>query len=295
MKKIGFIGLGHMGFPMAKNLIKAGYHLRVYDLSSDPLQTLTKMGATPTESPTHCAEGVDVVITMLPAGPQVHSVYLGENGLLRRDTKSTFFMDCSTIDVKTAREVAHEAGQKGHPMIDAPVSGGVKGAEAATLTFMVGGEKEDFDRAKPILEVMGKNIFHAGHNGHGQAAKICNNFMLAAHMIITSEAFNLGQRLGLDPQTFFDIASKSSGQSWSLTSYCPVPGPVPASPANRGYEAGFAASMMFKDLGLAVQAARETGTSIPLGGKATDLYKEYCDHGGKDKDFSGIIEYLKTL
>lgn len=295
MASIGFIGLGHMGLPMAKNILKAKHTVHVFDLSPEPLEELTKYGATPADSALHAAEGREIIITMLPEGKHVREIYLGNEGLLQHLKDPHFLIDCSTIDVKTSVEIAEQAESMGHTMVDAPVSGGVKGAEAGTLTFMVGGTKAAFTQAQTILSAMGQTIVHAGQNGHGQAAKICNNFMLAAHMISTCEAFNLAEKLGLNAQTLFDIASKSSGQSWSLTSYCPVPGPVPSAPSNRGYEPGFMAGMMLKDLGLALHAADDVGCAIPLGKKAASLYKEFCDHNGKAKDFSGIIEYLKAL
>jgi 3-hydroxyisobutyrate dehydrogenase len=230
---------------------------------------------------------------MLPAGAHVRSVYLGDDGLIATAAKGTLMIDCSTIDVATAREVIAAATAAGHAMIDAPVSGGVGGAEAGTLTFMVGGADEAFERAKAILEAMGKNIVHAGGAGNGQAAKICNNMLLGISMIGTCEAFALAEKLGLDHQKLFDISSKASGQNWSLTTYCPVPGPVPTSPANRDYQPGFAVSMMLKDLRLAQEAAAKAGASTPLGAEAAALYALYENAGHGGADFSGIIRMLR--
>jgi 3-hydroxyisobutyrate dehydrogenase len=236
---------------------------------------------------------VEAVVTMLPSGKEVREVYLGDRGILASARPGTLLIDSSTIDVETARAVARSAEEKGLPMVDAPVSGGVAGAEAATLTFMVGGSDEAFARARSILETMGRNVVHAGGAGNGQAAKICNNMILGVSMIAVSEAFVLAETLGLDHQKLFDIASKSSGQCWSLTSYCPVPGPVPTSPANRGYQAGFTAAMMLKDLRLAQDAARAGGAATPLGAEAAALYGLYVGHGHGAEDFSGIIRFLR--
>ena len=230
---------------------------------------------------------------MLPAGPQVRSVYLGDDGLLAHARKDALLIDCSTIDVETARAVAAAAAEAGFDMLDAPVSGGVGGAEAATLTFMVGGEEAVFSRARPILEAMGRTIVHAGPAGNGQAAKICNNMMLGVSMIAVCEAFSLAERLGLEAQTLFDISAKSSGQCWALTSYCPVPGPVPASPANRDYAPGFTAAMMLKDLRLAQQAAGASATPTPLGAAAANLYQLFVDEGAGGRDFSAIYRFIR--
>jgi 3-hydroxyisobutyrate dehydrogenase len=237
--------------------------------------------------------GAEVVITMLPAGEQVRQVYLGEQGVIETVAADALLIESSTIDVETAREVAQAADEKGLAMIDAPVSGGVAGAQAASLTFMVGGFADAFERAYPVLEKMGKTIVHAGGPGNGQAAKICNNMILGASMIVVCEAFLLAEKLGLDAQKLFDISSKSSGQCWSMTSYCPVPGPVPSSPANRDYKAGFAAAMMLKDLNLAQAAARATRATTPLGAGAAAVYERFVDSGGGNVDFSGIIRYLR--
>jgi 3-hydroxyisobutyrate dehydrogenase len=239
----------------------------------------------------------DIVITMLPAGPQVRSVYLDEGGVLANARRGALLIDCSTIDVETARAVAAAGKRAGFDMLDAPVSGGVAGADAASLTFMVGGEAEIFARAQPVLAAMGRTIVHAGPAGNGQAAKICNNMILGVSMIAVCEAFSLAERLGLEAQTLFDISSKSSGQCWALTSYCPVPGPVPASPANLDYAPGFTAAMMLKDLRLAQQAAGATAAATPLGAAAANLYQLFVDHlvvdgGAGVLDFSGIYRLI---
>ncbi|BAE52391.1 3-hydroxyisobutyrate dehydrogenase [Paramagnetospirillum magneticum] len=293
MASIGFIGLGNMGAPMMRNLIKAGHKVAAFDLSEAALAAAAEAGATACTKATDAARGAEVVVSMLPAGAHVKSVMLGEGGLFAAASKGTLFIDSSTIDVATARLLSDEASRAGHALIDAPVSGGVGGAEAGTLTFMVGGADDSFARAEPILAVMGKTIVHAGGPGNGQAAKICNNMLLGISMIGTCEAFALAEKLGLDAQKLFDISSKSSGQNWSMTSYCPVPGPVPASPANRDYKAGFAAAMMLKDLKLAVEAAQTAGASIPLGAEAAQLYAMMAGMGQGGLDFSGIIHMLR--
>ena len=293
MIRVGFIGVGNMGGPMARNLLKAGYGLKAYDLVPASLARVVEAGALAASSPLDAATGVDAVITMLPAGQHVRAVYLGEGGLVAHGRPGTLLIDSSTIDVATAREVAAAAAVAGLPMIDAPVSGGTGGAEAGTLTFMVGGDDEAFAQAKPILEAMGKTIVHAGGPGNGQAAKICNNMILGASMIAVSEAFLLAEKLGLDHQKLFDISAKSSGQCWSLTSYCPVPGPVPGSPANRDYRPGFTAAMMLKDLRLSQEAAAGAGAATPLGAEATRLYQRCADAGHSGVDFSGIIRMLR--
>jgi 3-hydroxyisobutyrate dehydrogenase len=293
MARIGFIGLGNMGLPMALNLIKAGKAVQGYDVNADAMDRLAAAGGASTKSIGMASAQSEIVVTMLPAGQHVRDVYLGSGGVLDSATKGCLLIDSSTIDVETARAVASAAEAKGFPMLDAPVSGGVGGAQAGTLTFMVGGPDAAFDRAKPILEAMGKTIVHAGGSGNGQAAKICNNMILGVSMIAVSEAFALAEKLGLDHQRLFDIASKSSGQCWSLTSYCPVPGPVPTSPANRDYQAGFTAAMMLKDLKLAQDAARGAGAATPLGAEAAALYGLFVGHGHGAKDFSGIIRFLR--
>jgi 3-hydroxyisobutyrate dehydrogenase len=295
MAKVGFIGLGNMGLPMAANLIKAGHAVSGFDVNEDAGARLAAGGGTKAQSIAEACKDPEVVITMLPAGEHVREVYLGEGGVLAAVAPGTLLIDSSTIDVETARQVAQAAQAKGFAMIDAPVSGGVAGAQASTLTFMVGGENEAFERARPLLEAMGKTIVHAGGPGNGQAAKICNNMILGASMIVVAEAFLLAEKLGLDAQKLFDISSKSSGQCWSMTSYCPVPGLVPTSPANRDYKAGFTAAMMLKDLRLAQAAARATRATTPLGAGAAAVYERFVDSGDGSVDFSGIIRYLRAV
>jgi len=294
MSEIGFIGVGNMGGPMVRNLLKAGHRVTVFDLSREAVDRCVKAGAGEAGSIQQAAHDNDIVITMLPAGKHVREVYLGEKGVLAAVRPGTLLIDSSTIDVATAREVGAAAAKANLPMIDAPVSGGVGGAEAASLTFMVGGPDDAFARAKPILEAMGKTIVHAGPSGSGQAAKICNNMILGISMIAVGEAFVLADKLGLDRQKLFDISSKSSGQCWSLTSYCPVPGPVPSSPANRGYAAGFTADMMLKDLRLSQDAAGTVHAATALGAHAAQLYEAYAASGQGAKDFSGIIEMIRA-
>ncbi len=291
--KIGFIGLGNMGLPMAQNLIKAGHQVEGVDVSAAATGKLHAAGGVVAESGKIVASRSEVVITMLPAGQHVRAVYLGADGIIDNARKGTLLIDCSTIDVETARVVAAAAEAKGHLMLDAPVSGGVGGAAGGTLTFMVGGSEAAFARAQPLLAAMGKTIVHAGGAGNGQAAKICNNMVLGVSMIAVSEAFVLAEKLGLDKQKLFDISSKSSGQCWSMTNYCPVPGPVPTSPANRDYQAGFTAAMMLKDLALAQDAANAAGVATPLGAEAAALYRLYVGQGEAAKDFSGIIQFLR--
>jgi 3-hydroxyisobutyrate dehydrogenase len=293
MAAIGFIGLGNMGGPMARNLLKAGHRLKAFDLSAKSLEAAAAAGAAAAKSAAEAARGVEIVVTMLPAAQHVRQVYLGEGGAIAEAAPGTLLIDSSTIDVETARAVAQAAKAKGLQMLDAPVSGGTGGAEAGTLTFMVGGEDAAFARAEPVLKAMGKTIVHAGAAGAGQAAKICNNMILGASMIVVGEAFVLAEKLGLDKQKLFDISSKSSGQCWSMTSYCPVPGPVPASPANRDYKPGFTAEMMLKDLKLAQQAAQSAGAATPIGAAAAALYGLYCAQGQGGADFSGIIRLIR--
>src|SRR3989441_4674342 len=290
--RVGFIGLGNMGLPMALNLLKAGHQVEGVDVNAAAVDKLAAAGGASAGSVKGAASG-EVVITMLPAGKEVREVYLGAEGLVAHANPDALLIDSSTIDVETARLVAQAAQARGLAMLDAPVSGGVAGAQAGTATFMVGGSDAAFARGRPLLEAMGKTIVHAGGAGNGQAAKICNNLILGVSMIAVSEAFLLAEKLGLDAQRLFDIASKSSGQCWSLTSYCPVPGPVPTSPANRDYQAGFTAAMMLKDLKLAQDAARSGGAATPLGAEAAALYGLYCGHGNGGRDFSGIIRFLR--
>jgi 3-hydroxyisobutyrate dehydrogenase len=294
MARVGFIGLGHMGLPMAQNLLKAGHAVEGVDLNPAALDLLKAAGGGVAETAKIAAARCDVVVTMLPSGKEVREVYLGPAGIIESANAGTLLIDSSTIDVTTAREVAAAAEAKGLFMIDAPVSGGVGGAQAGTLTFMVGGNDRAFERAKSLLEAMGKTIVHAGGPGNGQAAKICNNMILGISMIAVSEAFVLAEKLGLDAQKLFDISSKSSGQCWALTSYCPVPGPVPTSPANRDYQPGFTAAMMLKDLKLAQDAARSTSAKTPLGAGAAAVYEQYVQTGEAGRDFSGIIRFLRS-
>jgi len=293
MASIGFIGLGNMGGPMARNLLKAGHQVTAFDLSEPAKDAARRAGATLAATAGAAAKGVAVVVSMLPAGQHVRQVYTGAGGVLDSAGPGTLLIDCSTIDVDSARAVAAAAKAKGLAMLDAPVSGGTVGAEAATLTFMVGGEDAAFAAAEPILKCMGKTVVHAGAAGAGQAAKICNNMILGISMIAVGEAFVLAEKLGLDKQKLFDIAAKSSGQCWSLTTYCPVPGPVPASPANRDYKPGFTADMMVKDLRLAQQAAQGTGLGTPMGAAAASLYGLFCAAGNGSVDFSGIIKMIR--
>ncbi len=292
MAAIAFIGLGHMGRPMADNLVKAGHIVRGYDVVTTAVEAFGAAGGQGVGSLGQAVDGADIVITMLPAGPHVRGAYGSEGGVVARARPDALLIDCSTIDVDSARAVAALAADQGFAMIDAPVSGGTGGATAGTLTFMVGGEPAAFDRALPILQVMGKTIVHCGGSGTGQAAKICNNMILGISMIAVSEAFALAAKLGLDAQKLFDVSSKSSGQCWSLTSYCPVAGPVPASPANRDYQPGFTADMMLKDLKLAQQAASMTGAATPLGAEAAALYQLMALSGAGSADFSGIFRFL---
>ncbi len=292
MTGIGFIGLGNMGGPMARNLIAAGHAVAGFDIVAAARNRAAGDGAAAAASLADAAAGRDVVITMLPAGEHVREAYLGAGGVLASAAPGTLLIDCSTIDVAAARDVGDAAATRGFEMLDAPVSGGVAGADAATLTFMVGGGAAAFERARPLLDIMGGNAFHAGGPGNGQAAKMCNNMILGISMIAVSEAFTLADKVGLEAQTLFDIVSTASGQCWSLTSYCPVPGPVPASPANRDYQAGFTADMMLKDLRLAQTSAGLTGAATQLGAEAEAIYARYCESGDGASDFSGIIRMI---
>ncbi len=290
MTTIAFIGLGHMGGGMAANLAKAGHDVRAFDLSPDALDRAKAAGCLPAASAAEAVADAEAVVTMLPAGKHVRDIY--ETVLAPHAKPGTLLLDCSTIDVATARDVAALADTKGLIAVDAPVSGGIAAANAGTLTFMVGGSAEAFKRAEAILADMGKAVIHAGGNGAGQAAKICNNMLLGASMIATCEAFALADKLGLDLQRFYDIASVSSGQSWSMTSYCPVPGVGPETPADRNYEGGFAAALMLKDLLLAREAAASAGAVTPMGARAAELYQAFVDSGAGGRDFSAIIETL---
>ncbi len=292
MSNIGFIGLGNMGGPMAANLAKAGHAVKAFDLSQSAVEKAVAAGCAAAATVAEAATGVEVVVSMLPAGAHVKGVYMSDEGVFSVAGKGTLIIDCSTIDVDSARTVAAAAVEAGMLMVDAPVSGGVAGAENAALTFMVGGPEEAFAKAQPILEKMGKTIVHAGGAGNGQAAKICNNMLLGISMIGVSEAFMLAKRLGLDAQKLFDISSKASGQCWAMTSYCPVPGPVPTAPSNRDYVPGFAADMMLKDLKLAQDAAAAAGASTPLGAAAESLYQMFSNKGNGGLDFSGIVKMV---
>ena len=292
MTTIGFIGLGNMGAPMAANLLKAGHQVVGFDVVASARDALAQKGGRIAGSAREAAAAGEIVITMLPAGPQVREVYLGPDGVIARAKPNALLIDCSTIDVETARAVAATAGESQLVMLDAPVSGGVIGAEAGTLTFMVGGEAAAFARAEPILQAMGRTIVHAGPAGNGQSAKICNNMILAASMIAVCEGFALAEKLDLPVQTLFDICSKSTSQCWAMTGYCPVPGPVPAAPSNRNYAPGFTAANMLKDLRLAQQAAGATATATPLGAAAANLYQMFVDSGAGGLDFSGIMRFL---
>lgn len=292
MTSIAFIGLGNMGGGMAANLAKAGHDVRAFDLSADALARAAEAGCLAAASAAEAVTGAEVVVTMLPAGKHVAAVYEGD--VFPNATPGTLLIDCSTIDVTTARSNIDGASAKGLVAVDSPVSGGIAAANAGTLTFMVGGSKEAFDRAEVILSAMGKAVIHAGGPGAGQAAKICNNMLLGASMIATCESLALAQKLGLDPQTFFDIASVSSGQNWSLTSYCPLPGVGPDSPADRDYQGGFAAALMLKDLRLAMEAAGSVDAETPMGAKARELYEAMDARGEGGLDFSAIIRALQA-
>ena len=292
MTSIGFIGLGNMGGPMASNLISAGHAVAGFDVVASAVVRAVSNGVTAAASVANSAGECDVVITMLPAGEHVRQVYLGDDGVLASAAPRTLLIDCSTIDVATARDVNEAAASRGFEMLDAPVSGGVGGAESGTLTFMVGGAPAPFKRARPLLDIMGSNVFHTGGPGNGQAAKMCNNMILGISMIAVSEAFTLAEKAGLGAQTLFDVVSTASGQCWSLTSYCPVPGPVPTSPANQEYQAGFTADMMLKDLRLAQKSAGLTGAATRLGAEAEAIYSRFCESGNGASDFSGIIRMI---
>jgi 3-hydroxyisobutyrate dehydrogenase len=291
MARIGFIGLGNMGLPMAGNLVKAGHQVLGFDLVAGNVEKAAARGVIKASAANEVAKDADCVITMLPAGKHVLEVWGG--GILSAAKPGTIFIDCSTIDVASARTAHDMAAKAGTLSLDAPVSGGVGGAEAATLTLMVGGTKEAFAKGQPILSGVGKKVVHCGDPGAGQSAKICNNMMLAITMIGTCEAFSLAEKLGLSHEALFDVASTSSGQSWAVTTYCPVPGPVPTSPANNGYKPGFAAALMQKDLGLAQEAARSAGASTPMGAAASQLYNLFVAQGHGGDDFSGIINLIR--
>ena len=291
MARVAFIGLGNMGGGMAANLAKAGHDVRAFDLSAEALERAKKAGCLPAADAAEAIVGAEAIVTMLPAGRHVEALYT--ETLLDHAEPGAILIDCSTIDVATARRVAEAATQRGLLAVDAPVSGGIAAATAGTLTFMVGGSVAAFERAEPYLGAMGKAMIHAGATGAGQAAKICNNMILGATMVATCEAFALAEKLGLDQQRFFDIASVSSGQSWSMTSYCPVPGVGPETPADRDYQGGFAAPLMLKDLKLALEAAASVGAQVPMGERAEQLYAAFVEGEGAGLDFSGIIKTLR--
>lgn len=288
MARIGFIGLGNMGGPMASNLVKAGHELKVFDIVADLVKKTAEAGATPSDSAEAAIRDVDIAISMLPASAQVEGLYLGEDGLLNHISAETLVIDCSTIAPTSARVVSAAAREKGIAMLDAPVSGGVGGAVAGTLTFIVGGEADAFERALPVLQDMGKNIFHAGDAGAGQVAKICNNMLLSVLMTGTAEALQLGVDSGLDPAVLSEIMRKSSGGNWALEVYNPYPGVMENVPAANDYEGGFLVDLMIKDLGLAMEAALEKGSATPMGSLARNLYLGHRRHGYGRKDFSSI-------
>ena len=292
MAAIAFIGLGNMGLPMARNLLRAGHQVVGYDIVESALDAAARAGVKAAGSVPAAVAGAECVITMLPEGRHVRDVYLGDHGVIARAEPDALLIDCSTIDVDSARAVNRAAMEHGSEVLDAPVSGGVAGAENATLTFMVGGSEQGVARARPILEQMGRAVVHTGPSGNGQAAKICNNMILGISMIGVCEAFVLAERLGLAADKLFEVSSQSSGQCWSLTSYCPVPGPVPSSPANRDYQAGFTAAMMAKDLRLAQAAAQSVDAPTPMGAQARSLYALFANRGHGGLDFSAIIRMI---
>lgn len=288
--KVAFLGLGHMGGPMAANLVASGLEVTGFDLASAALEQATKDGLTVAGSAVDAVRGADVVITMLPSGKHVLGLY---DEILPVAEAGALFIDSSTIDVEDAREAHERATDAGHRAVDAPVSGGVVGATAGTLAFMVGGSADDFEAAKPLLDAMGRKVVHCGDSGVGQAAKICNNMILGVSMIAVSEAFVLGEKLGLSNQALFDVASNASGQCWALTTNCPVPGPVPTSPANKDYQPGFAVALMDKDLGLAANALRANGVDAELGLRAAELYGKFNEAGSGGQDFSAIVQDIR--
>ena len=292
--KIGFIGLGHMGNPMARNLLKHGHTLKVFDVVPDLVKKFTELKCESAASPSACAQGVELVITMLPSSPHVRSVYTGkDSGILSGVPPGVLLIDSSTIDPHTARDVAMDARAHGNNMVDAPVSGGTGGAEAGTLTFMVGGDAADFEKAKTVLQCMGKNIVHCGGAGNGQVAKICNNMMLAIEMIATAEGMALAAKLGMDPKVFAAIANSSSGRCWSSDTYNPYPGVLENVPASRGYAGGFGSDLMLKDLTLVTEAAKAAKQPVMLGAAAQQLYQMHSTMGNGALDFSSIIKLYK--
>ncbi|QQD19113.1 3-hydroxyisobutyrate dehydrogenase [Spongiibacter nanhainus] len=293
MATVAFIGLGNMGGPMAANLVRAGHAVTVFDLVDAAMEAVVKEGAKRADSALAAIDGADTVITMLPAGKHVAGLYLGDEGLIAKAADNTLFMDCSTIDAETARKVGEAAAERGLEMLDAPVSGGVKAAQAGTLAFMCGGSAAAFERGKKVLEGMGKNIFHAGDHGAGQIAKICNNMLLAVHMIGTAEALQLGANNGLDPKVLSEIMLNSSGKNWSLENYNPYPGVMPGTPASNDYQPGFMVQLMLKDLGLAMENSLATQSSVPMGALARSLYASFAGKGNGPRDFSSILELFQ--
>jgi 3-hydroxyisobutyrate dehydrogenase len=293
MKKVGFIGLGHMGNPMVQRLLEAGFSVKVYDIAQAAIQSLVDKGAIAAIDATDAVKEVDVIITMLQSGEQVRNICFGKQGLFANAAPEILYIDCSSIELDTTKALHYEALTFGVHMLDAPVSGGVLAAKAGTLTFMVGGSEKNFKNALPLFEKMGKKIVFAGPSGHGQAAKICNNLMLGISMLAACEGFTLAEKLGLDLKKFHEISSNSSSQSWSITHYCPVPGLMENVPANNGYIAGFTAGMMLKDLRLGQHAAENVNAVTPLGTMALEMYSLFVNKGNKDTDFSGIITMLK--
>ncbi len=289
---IAFAGLGNMGLHMARNLLSAGHVVHGFDVSSAACATARESGIDVRESLAEALHGAGALVSALPAAAHVRSVYLGKGGALELASERSICIDCSTVDVATARKVIGVAGNRGIDMVDSPMSGGVPGARSGTLTFMVGGTSESFTRARPILEVMGKNIFHAGGAGAGCAAKICNNMLLGVSMIGVSEAFNLAERLDLDAKTLYQISSNATGRCWSLNDYCPAPGPVSNAPSSKGYKAGFSGELMLKDLRLAMEVAQEAQVATPLGAQATQIYGMMDLAGMNDLDFSAVIRFL---
>jgi 3-hydroxyisobutyrate dehydrogenase len=287
--KIGFIGLGNMGLPMAINLLKAGHEVIGFDLVQGQIDAFAKAGGKVAKSANATADGADVVISMLPASRHVEGLYLGANGLIAYANPKTLLIDCSTISPKVAQAVAAEAKAKGFAMVDAPVSGGTAGAQAGTLTFMVGGENSVVECIRPILENMGKNIFHAGGSGAGQTVKVCNNMLLGIQMLGTSEALRLGIANGMDPKVLSDIMSKSSGRNWALELYNPCPGVMENVPSSKGYAGGFGVDLMLKDMGLAIENAQDLGASVPLGELSRQLYESHSKAGNGQLDFSSVF------
>jgi len=295
MSKIGFIGLGHMGKPMVMNLLKYQHQVKVFDIVPQAVNSLVEQGAVAARSTVDAADGVDMLITMLQTGEQVKSICLGEEGVFARLNSDALFIDSSSIAINDTMDVHSKADEMNLAMVDAPVSGGVKGAEAAALTIMVGGREQDYLRAKPILACLGNRVIHAGSAGKGQAAKICNNMLLGISMIAVSEAFNLGEKLGINPKKLFEICSHASGQCWSMTSYCPVPNVIDNVPSNNNYEPGFTAAMMLKDLKLSQNAAQFIDAPTQLGALAAEIYQTFVDQGHEGMDFSGIYTMLQEL